>query len=65
LISIAGKPTLSVTVFRLALAGLIPIKKIWELTEGQGWRTWCRCPSIYENVSRRNHFSPTTRFYSW
>jgi hypothetical protein len=32
LISIAGKPTLSVTVHRLGFGGLIPIKKIWELT---------------------------------
>ena len=35
LVSIAGKPTLSVTVFRLAFAGLIPIKKIWELNEAK------------------------------
>jgi len=32
LISIAGKPTPSVKVLRLALAGLIPVKTIWELT---------------------------------
>ena len=32
LISIAGKPTLSVTVHRLGFGGLIPIKKIWELS---------------------------------
>jgi hypothetical protein len=35
LISIAGKPSLSVTVFRLAFVGLIPIKKIWELNEAK------------------------------
>jgi hypothetical protein len=35
LISIAGQPTLSVTVFRLAFAGLVPIKKIWELNEAK------------------------------
>lgn len=33
LISIAGKPSLSVTVFRLAFAELIPVKKIRELNE--------------------------------
>jgi hypothetical protein len=32
LISIAGRPTSSIKVFRLAFAGLIPIKTIWELT---------------------------------
>lgn len=35
LISIAGKPSLSVTLFRLAFAGLIPVKKIWELNEAK------------------------------
>jgi hypothetical protein len=32
LISIAGKPSLSVTVFRLAFVGLIPIKRYGNLT---------------------------------
>jgi hypothetical protein len=32
LISIAGKPTASIKVLRLAFAGLIPVKTIWELT---------------------------------
>jgi hypothetical protein len=32
LISIAGQPTPSIKVLRLALAGLIPIKTIWEFT---------------------------------
>jgi hypothetical protein len=35
LISIAGKPTASVKVLRLALAGLIPVKTIWELTSAK------------------------------
>ena len=35
LISIAGKPTVSVTVFRLLFGGLIPSKKVWELTSDQ------------------------------
>ena len=32
LISIAGQPTASIKVLRLAFAGLIPVKTIWELT---------------------------------
>ena len=32
LISIAGKPTASTKIIRLALGGLIPVKTIWELT---------------------------------
>jgi hypothetical protein len=32
LISIAGQPTPSIKVLRLAFAGLIPVKTIWELT---------------------------------
>src|SRR5262245_22404704 len=32
LISIAGQPTPSIKVLRLAFGGLIPVKTIWELT---------------------------------
>ena len=32
LISVAGKPTPSIKVLKLAFAGLVPVKTIWELT---------------------------------
>jgi hypothetical protein len=35
LISIAGQPTLSTKVLRLALGGLIPVKTIWEITSAK------------------------------